>query len=148
MLEENNLNYDYILIFEGDVIIDSDYDELYDSLIRFSRIAKEQDQDLIGFGNPYQNRNLNGPKIEDIYTDVTPFIPAQSYLINNDKLGKIQKLLDTTKWDAFDMWICNVARLKVGTAEKIYTKHLPGFSIIEQEVKTTDNNSPLIYADE
>ncbi len=44
-----------------------------------------------------------------------------SYLINNDKLGKIQKLLDTTKWDAFDMWICNVARLKVGTAEKIYT---------------------------
>ena len=148
IVAEDNSDYDYILIFEGDVIIDSDYQELYKSLIRFSRIAKEQDQDLIGFGNPYQNRNLNGPKIEDIYTDVTPFIPAQSYLINNDKLGKIQKLLDTTKWDAFDMWICNVARLRVGTAEKIYTKHLPGFSIIEQEVKTTDNNSPLIYADE
>jgi hypothetical protein len=147
LLEENNFNYDYILIFEGDVIIDSDYDELYDSLIRFSKIAKEQDQDLIGFGNPYQNRNLNGPKIEDIYTNVTPFIPAQSYLINNNKIKYIQDKVKNTKWDAFDMWVCNVAQLKVGTAEKIYTKHLPGFSIIEQEDKSTDNHSPLIYAE-
>ena len=143
-----NKDYDYILVFEGDVIIDSDYEELYESLKRFSRIAKEQDQDLIGFGNPYQNRNLNGPKVEDIYTDVTPFIPAQSYLINNDKLDKIKDKFNNLPWDAFDMWICNVARLKVGTAEKIYTKHLPGFSIIEQEIKTTDENSPLIYADD
>ena len=143
-----NSDYDYILIFEGDVIIDSDYNELYESLKRFSRIAKEQDQDLIGFGNPHQNRNLNGPKVEDIYTDVTPFIPAQSYLINNDKLDKIKNKFNNLPWDAFDMWICNVAQLKVGTAEKIYTKHLPGFSIIEQEFKSTDENSPLIYADE
>ena len=75
-------------------------------------------------------------------------IPAQSYLINNDKLDKIKDKFNNLPWDAFDMWICNVARLKVGTAEKIYTKHLPGFSIIEQEIKTTDENSPLIYADE
>jgi len=143
-----NKDYDYILVFEGDVIIDSDYEELYESLKRFSRIAKEQDQDLIGFGNPYQNRNLNGPKVEDIYTDVTPFIPAQSYLINNDKLDKIKDKFNNLPWDAFDMWICNVAQLKVGTAEKIYTKHLPGFSIIEQEFKSTDENSPLIYANE
>ena len=57
-------------------------------------------------------------------------------------------MVKDTKWDAFDMWICNVAQLKVGTAEKIYTKHLPGFSIIEQEDKSTDENSPLIYAKE
>ena len=148
LLAKDNIEYDYVLIFEGDVIIDSDYDELYDSLIRFSRIAKEQDQDLIGFGNPYQNRNLNGPKIEDVYTNVTPFIPAQSYLINKDKVKYIQNKVKNTKWDAFDMWVCNVAQLKVGTAEKIYTKHLPGFSIIEQKDKSTDENSPLIYAKE
>jgi len=146
--DEDNTNYDIILIFEGDVIVDSDYKELYESLIRFSRIADQQDQDLIGFGNPHQNRNLNGPKIEDIYTNVTPFIPAQSYLINNNNLSKIKNKFDILPWDAFDMWICNVAQLKVGTAEKIYTKHLPGFSIIEQEIKTTDSNSPLIYAEE
>ena len=46
------------------------------------------------------------------------------------------------------MWVCNVAQLKVGTAEKIYTKHLPGFSIIEQEFKGMDENSPEIYAAE
>ena len=46
------------------------------------------------------------------------------------------------------MWVCNIAQLKVGTAEKIYTKHLPGFSIIEQEFKGLDENSPEIYATE
>ena len=148
IINEDNKNYDYVLIFEGDVIIDSDYQELYDSLIRFSRIAKENHQDIIGFGNPWQNRNLNGPKIEDVYTNVTPFIPAQSYLINKDNLPKLQYLFQELPWDAFDMWVCNVAKLNVGTAEKIYTKHLPGFSIIEQEFKGTDENSPLIFAKE
>ena len=146
LLAEDNKDYDYILIFEGDVIIDSPFSELRQSLDRFSRLAKENDQDIIGFGNPWKNRNLNGPKVEDIYTDVTPFIPAQSYLVNNDKLSHIQDKINTTPWDAFDMWVCNVARLRVGTAEKIYTKHLPGFSIIEQEFKGMDENSPEIYA--
>jgi glycosyltransferase involved in cell wall biosynthesis len=148
LLAHDNSEYDYVLIFEGDVIIDSDYTELYESLKRFSRLAKETDMDLIGFGNPWQNRNLNGPKIEDIYTDTTPFIPAQSYLINQDKIEKIVDLVNSTPWDAFDLWVCNVAKLRVGIAEKIYTKHLPGFSIIEQEFKGTDENSPLIYATE
>ena len=148
IMAENNKDYDYVLIFEGDVIIDSNYQELYDSLKRFSKIAKENNQDVIGFGNPFSNRNLNGPKIEDIYTNVIPFIPAQSYLINRDKIDYIQDKVTTTKWDAFDMWVCNVAKLNVGTAEKIYTKHLPGFSIIEQEFKGMDENSPEIYATE
>jgi GR25 family glycosyltransferase involved in LPS biosynthesis len=148
IMAENNKDYDYVLIFEGDVIIDSNYQELYDSLKRFSKTAKENNQDVIGFGNPFSNRNLNGPKIEDIYTNVTPFIPAQSYLINRDKIDYIQDKVTTTKWDAFDMWVCNVAKLNVGTAEKIYTKHLPGFSIIEQEFKGMDENSPEIYATE
>lgn len=148
ILAEDNKNYDYVLIFEGDVIVESDYKELYDSLIRFSRIAKQQDQDIIGFGNPFNNRNLNGPKVEDIYTNVTPFIPAQSYLVNREKIDTLVDKVHNTKWDAFDMWVCNVAQLKVGTAEKIYTKHLPGFSIIEQEFKGMDENSPEIYAAE
>ena len=93
ILTADNKEYDYVLIFEGDVIIDSDYTELYDALQRFSRLAKETDMDIIGFGNPWQNRNLNGPKIEDIYTDVTPFVPAQSYLINQNKIERIVELL-------------------------------------------------------
>ena len=148
LLAQDNSQYDYILIFEGDVIIDSDYAELYESLKRFTRLSKQTDMDIIGFGNPWQNRNLNGPKVEDIYTDTTPFIPAQSYLINQDKIEKIVDLINSTPWDAFDLWVCNVAKLRVGIAEKIYTKHLPGFSIIEQEFKGTDENSPLIYATE
>tara|TARA_R110000751_G_C13783340_1_gene481248 strand:- start:1797 stop:3758 length:1962 start_codon:yes stop_codon:yes gene_type:complete len=147
MLKDNK-NYDYVLVFEGDVIVDSSFDELKQALDHFSILSESNDQDIIGFGNPFQNRNLNGPKIEDIYTNVTPFIPAQSYLINNSKIEYIQNKIKNTPWDAFDMWVCNVAKLKVGTAEKIYTKHLPGFSIIEQEIKTTDENSPLIYAEE
>ena len=145
ILAENNKEYDYILIFEGDVIVDSSFEELTESLNRFSKLAQDYDQDIVGFGNPYKNRNLNGPKIEDMFTNVTPFIPAQSYLINNNKIDFIQDKIKNTKWDAFDMWVCNVANLKVSTAEKIYTKHIPGFSIIEQEFKGMDENSPEIY---
>ena len=145
ILAKDNKEYDYILIFEGDVIIDSSFNELTESLNRFSKLAQDYDQDIVGFGNPHKNRNLNGPKIEDIFTNVTPFIPAQSYLINNNKLNLIQNKIKNTKWDAFDMWVCNVAQLKVSTAEKIYTKHIPGFSIIEQEFKGMDENSPEIY---
>jgi hypothetical protein len=148
LLAQDNPQYNYILIFEGDVIIDSDYAELYESLKRFTRLSKQTDMDIIGFGNPWQNRNLNGLKVEDIYTDTTPFIPAQSYLINQDKIEKIVDLINSTPWDAFDLWVCNVAKLRVGIAEKIYTKHLPGFSIIEQEFKGMDENSPEIYAAE
>ena len=145
ILAEDNKEYDYILIFEGDVIVDSSFEELTESLNRFSKLAQDYDQDIVGFGNPYKNRNLNGPKIEDMFTNVTPFIPAQSYLINNNKIDFIQDKIKNTKWDAFDMWVCNVANLKVSTAEKIYTKHIPGFSIIEQEFKGMDENSPEIY---
>ena len=145
---EDNTEYDYILIVEGDTVIDSDYQELYDSLIRFNRLSHQTDMDIIGFGNPWQNRNLNGPKIEDIWTDVTPFIPAQSYLITQNKTNKIKHLLENTPWDAIDLWICNVARLRIGTAEKIYTKHLPGYSIIEQTVKDGKTDNPLIFLEE
>ena len=91
---------------------------------------------------------LNGPKIEDIWTDVTPFIPAQSYLITQSKINRIKHLLENTPWDAIDLWMCNVARLKIGTAEKIYTKHLPGYSIIEQTVKDGKTDNPLIFLEE
>ena len=142
---DDNTNYDFVLIVEGDVIVDSDYQELYESLIRFNKLSYQTDMDVIGFGNPWQNRNLNGPKIDDIYTNVTPFIPAQSYLINNIKTKKIKTLLETMAWDAIDLWMCNVAKLKIGTAEKIYTKHLPGYSIIEQTVKDASTDNPLIF---
>lgn len=143
--DEDNVNYDYVLIVEGDVVIDSDWAELYESLKRFARISTEKDMDVIGFGNPWQDRNLNGGKYEDIFLDVTPFIPAQSYLITKDKVAKIKQLLETTPWDAIDLWMCNVARLRIGTAEKIYTKHLPGFSIIEQTIKDANTDNPLIF---
>ena len=136
------------LIIEGDTIIDSNFVELFDSLIRFNRLSHQTDMDVIGFGNPWQNRNLNGPKIEDIWTDVTPFIPAQSYLITQNKINKIKHLLENTPWDAIDLWMCNVAKLRIGTAEKIYTKHLPGYSIIEQTVKDGKTDNPLIFLEE
>jgi hypothetical protein len=145
ILAKDNEEYDYVLVFEGDVVVDYDYNELLKSLNRFSRISNETNMDVIGFGNPSAARNLRGPKVEDIHTDVTPFIPAQSYLINNSKLNEIQNKLNDLPWDAFDMWVCNVAKLRVGTADIIYTKHIPGFSIIEQEFKGMDENSPEIY---
>ena len=69
-------------------------------------------------------------------------------VITQTKVNKIKHLLENTPWDAIDLWICNVARLRIGTAEKIYTKHLPGYSIIEQTVKDGKTDNPLIFLEE
>jgi GR25 family glycosyltransferase involved in LPS biosynthesis len=143
-----NKNYDFVLIFEGDTIIDSDFDELYNSLFRFNKIANEQGLDLVGFGNPKETTNVYGIQVEDVHCDVIPFVPAQSYLITQTKVNKFKHLLENTPWDAIDLWICNVANLKIGTAEKIYTKHLPGYSIIEQTIKDGKTDNPLIFLEE
>jgi len=143
---EDNTLYDYVLVFEGDVIVDSDYNELYNALFKFDRISQQEDIDLIGFGNPTENRDIHGDNVEGVYTHATPFVPAQSYLITKNKINYIKEKLETLPWDAFDLWLCNVAQIKTGIADKIYTKHLPGFSIIEQEFKGMDEHSPEIYA--
>lgn len=145
ILQENNIEYDFILIFEGDVIIDYSWDDLYKALYRFNSIAKEQDLDLIGFGNSIEGKVIDGPKIQDVYTDVYPFVPAQSYLIPNSKIEKLQNIFKTSKWDAFDLWLHNVANLKMGIADQIYTKHLPGYSLVDKKIKNADNDNPLIF---
>ena len=145
--QNSNQEYDIILIFEGDVVVDSSFDELYTSLIRFNRIACENKIDLIGFGNPPQSTNVFGPQIEDIHCDVMPFIPAQSYLIPNRSLKIWKEKLETLNWEAWDLWIMNIGRMKSGIADKVYTKHLPGFSLVDQIDKNKDNDNPLIFID-
>jgi glycosyltransferase involved in cell wall biosynthesis len=142
-----NKNYDFVLIFEGDTIVDFDFDELYNSLFRFNRIANEQGLDLVGFGNPKELTNAYGEQIEDIYCDALPFSPAQSYLIPQGKLNVWEDKLMNRKWEAWDLWIKNIGQMKPGIANKVYTKHLPGFSIIDQMIKNKFNDNPSIFVD-
>jgi glycosyltransferase involved in cell wall biosynthesis len=143
----DNQNYDFVLVFEGDTIIDSDFNELYESLFRFNRIANEQNLDLVGFGNPKETTNIRGPQVEDVYCDVIPFVPAQSYLIPQSKLENWYNKLMNEKWEAWDLWIMNIGRMKSGIADKVYTKHLPGFSLVDQVEKNKHNDNPLIFVD-
>ena len=143
----DNQNYDFVLVFEGDTIIDSDFNELYESLFRFNRIANEQGLDLVGFGNPKETTNINGPQIEDVYCDVIPFVPAQSYLIPQSKLNNWKNKLNNEKWEAWDLWIMNIGQMKSGISDKVYTKHLPGFSLVDQIEKNKFNDNPLIFVD-
>lgn len=144
---EDNINYDFVLVFEGDTIIDSNFDELYNSLFRFNRIATEQKLNLIGFGNPKETTNIRGEQIEDIHCDVIPFVPAQSYLIPNISLSDWKYKLENEKWEAWDLWIMNIGRMKSGIADKVYTKHLPGFSLVDQVEKNKFNDNPLIFTE-
>ena len=144
---DDNIDYDFVLVFEGDTIIDSDFDELYESLFRFNKIATEQKLDLIGFGNPKETTNIRGPQIEDVYCDVIPFVPAQSYLIPNRSLNDWKLKLENQYWEAWDLWIMNIGRMKSGIADKIYTKHLPGFSLVDQVEKNKFNDNPLIFTE-
>jgi hypothetical protein len=145
-LEDNN-DYDFVLVFEGDTIVDVDFNELYTSLIRFNRIANENGLDLVGFGNPKETTKINGPQIEDVHCDVVPFVPAQSYLIPNKSLPIWRDKLENTKWEAWDLWIMNHGTLRSSIADKVYTKHLPGFSLVDQVEKNKHNDNPLIFVD-
>ena len=143
---EDNKDYDFILIFEGDAVIDSDFKELYESLFRFNHIAFTENLDLVGFGNPPLLTNIKGPKVQDVHCNVVPFCPAHSYLIPNKSLKVWKEKLDNKKWEAWDLWIMNVGQMKSGISDKVYAKQLPGFSLIDQTHKNK-NNHPLYIAD-
>ena len=145
---ESNKDYDFILIFEGDVIIDKNLeDELYPSLFRFNKIACDNSLDLVGFGNPLSSTKILGTQIEDVYTSPIHFVPAQSYLIPNQSLNNWKFKLENEKWEAWDLWIMNIGRMKTSIADKVYTKHLPGFSLVDQKEKNKNNDNPLIFID-
>jgi glycosyltransferase involved in cell wall biosynthesis len=140
----DNDRYDFILVFEGDVIIDAPYQELYDNLIRWSQLAKEENVDMVGFGN-YCAERYSGQR-EDLLLNLSIFAPAQSYLINREKLPTFVEKFDTCKWDAFDLWMTKVAGLHGAMADKVYTKHLPGYSIVDKKDKNKDNDVAAIFA--
>ena len=146
---EDNKNYDFVLIFEGDAIVESNFNELHNSLLRFNRIANEQELDVVGFGNPKQITKIAGPQIEDVHCNCNALVPAQSYLIPTQKLNNWKEKLKVSKWEAWDLWVWNVGKMKIGIADKVYTKHLPGFSIIDQENKSKNDNAiyKLIFTD-
>jgi len=139
----DNDKYDFVLIFEGDVIIDAPYQELYDKLVRWSELAKEENVDMVGFGN-YCAERYNGVR-EDLLLNLTIFAPAQSYLINREKLPTFAEKFNNCKWDAFDLWMTKVANLHGAMADKIYTKHLPGYSIVDKKEKNKDNDYAEIF---
>jgi glycosyltransferase involved in cell wall biosynthesis len=139
-----NKEKDIILIFEGDVIIDHDYNELYNNIIRWSNIANDQNIDVIGFGN--MNYGHDG-SVEDILLNAKPFIPAQSYLINKNKLSHFKDKFNNSKWDAYDLWLSGQTDIKMGITDKIYTKHLPGYSIIDKKIKNKDNDNASIFTE-
>jgi len=104
----------------------------------------EHDLDVVGFGNvDYGHKQ----KIEDLLIDVHTFAPAQSYLIPGGKIGKFRDMHSNCKWDAADLWLTRVADFKTAIATTIYTKHLAGFSIVDQKHKSKDNDVSQIFKD-
>jgi GR25 family glycosyltransferase involved in LPS biosynthesis len=129
-----NSNYDCIFVFE-DAVIDCDFSEFNKAILKFYEISKLHELDLFNFGN-----NL-GPgytydKDEGNYILGNHFfIPAHSYMILNERLKIVQFKLNTCKWDAFDLWITKIAKLKTGCSKKIYTKHCSGYSYVDKCIK-------------
>ncbi len=46
---------------------------------------------------------------ENAYGLINPELVGE---VTKDKVAKIKQLLETTPWDAIDLWMCNVARLR------------------------------------
>jgi len=132
---EDNINYDFILIFE-DAIINHDFEDFYNKLEHFYKITKNHDLDLFNLGNNQGTGYTFDTEMEDYILGVHFFIPAQSYLIPREKLKQVQFKFKTCAWDAYDLWITKVARMKTGCSKQIFTKHCSGYSHVDRCVKT------------
>lgn len=143
LMLDGNENFDIIIIFEGDAYIDSDHNTLYNNIIRWSKIGKENSIDIIGFGNIAAQ--FHDKKIEDLAINPSMFAPAHSYFVNKESLDVVKKTLNHTKWDVFDLWVTYVSHLTTAIADDFYARQLEGYSLIDKTVKTKNNGIREIY---
>lgn len=129
-----NQDYDCILVFE-DAVIDCKFDEFKDALLKFYEISKQNQLDMFNFGNNQGHGYTYDKDMGEYILGNDFFIPAHSYMILKERLKVIQNKLNICKWDAFDLWITKIAKLKTGCSKRIYTKHCSGYSYVDKCVK-------------
>jgi len=139
----DNSNYDIVIIFEGDALITANFDELYANLLRWSKIADEENMDLIGFGNVYFDGNSN--ERDDLYLNVHTFIPAHAYFVTKRSIPIVVKAYETTKWQVADLWMTNISGLRKAITKKVYSQQIAGYSLLDKKVKNKSNDLSEIY---
>lgn len=131
---EDNINYDFVLIFE-DAVINHDFDDFYNKLKHYYDITIKEDLEYFNLANNQGQGYTYDMDRGDYVLGVHFFIPAQSYMIPREKLKSVQFKFKICPWDAYDLWITKVARMKTGCSKQIYTKHCSGYSHVDKCIK-------------
>lgn len=139
----DNLNYDIVVIFEGDALITANFDELYINLLRWSKIADEENMNLVGFGNI--NFDYSSNERDDLYLNVNTFIPAHAYFVTKRSVPIVVNAYNTTKWQVADLWMTNISGLRKAITKKVYSQQIAGYSLLDKKIKNKSNDLSEIY---
>jgi GR25 family glycosyltransferase involved in LPS biosynthesis len=141
----DNKNYDMVIIFEGDAVITTEYNEFYTNLLRWKQLADQENMNLIGFGNVFFDGQAN--EIDDLYLNVKTFIPAHAYFVTKNSIQTVIDAYNSTKWNATDLWMTELSGLRKAITKTVHSKQLPGYSLIDKKIKNKYNDLTEIYSE-
>lgn len=135
-------NYDFTLILEEDAFIWSSVKEFVDIL--FKAIFTCQNDDNIAYVS--LGSDIWGERTEhnQFFDRCWNQILAHCYLIPNKQKDWYLNKINTTKWDALDLWyntIFSKEEKKRLVSKTVYSKQLNGISVIDNQYKDYQNGN-------
>tara|TARA_R100000152_G_C6763867_1_gene188370 strand:- start:195 stop:893 length:699 start_codon:yes stop_codon:yes gene_type:complete len=119
---------DMFLIFECDAILIPEPATFTEYVKKANELSLNRDLNFFSFGRPF------GDVVEfERHQEAGSFIEAHAYLIPGSKLTRIKEVLDTTKWDVFDLWATYNFKVPVGYFYHYTAIQGDGYSLLDKQ---------------
>ena len=129
--KEDNTTY---LFFECDALLLTDHDTFVNKLNEAINIAQSKDYTFFSFAHNYEVFNEY-----ETHIDAGMFTDAHAYLIIGDKIDRVHKVINNSKWDAFDLWVTNNFRKEPkGFYREPLVFQAKGYSLIDHKISETN----------
>ena len=119
---------DIYLIFECDAVLIPDPSTFVEYAEKANELSLERDLNFFSFGKPF------GETTEfERHQETGSFIEAHAYLIPGSKVTRVKDVLDTTKWDVFDIWATYNFEVPVGYFYYYTAIQGDGYSLLDKQ---------------
>jgi FkbM family methyltransferase len=145
IMSEFDSSLDYLMICEGDCLIEVPAEEFSSILHKVSEAMEKEKIDYFSFGDSraldtgvIQSNVLQTPENQKLCYVTDKIIGLQCVMFSRRARSKILRYLRTEKWDAADMYFNEMfwkLNLKKGILYKRATTQADGFSLIDNESK-------------
>jgi len=146
ILSEFSDDVDYLMVCEGDCLIEIPIQEFVDIVKRSCEIIKKENIEYFSFGDTHtldsnnwlQSTEIYTPENQDLLFVTNKIIGLQCILFPKSVKPFLFDRLLNEKWDAADVYfnhIFNWGRKKMGILKKRITTQVDGFSMLDKEIK-------------